>query len=62
LKDSFYTSYPPYSMDPSCRLLLSLSKKANWSIVAIFTRIKINNLQSIERTKIAIFRVFRQAR
>jgi hypothetical protein len=42
--------------------LLSLSKKANWSIVAILTLLKINNLQFIEKAKIAIFRVFRQAR
>jgi hypothetical protein len=53
----FRMRYPRNRID-----LLRMSKKANWSIVAISTLLKINNLQFMEKAQIVIFRVCRQAR
>jgi hypothetical protein len=43
-------------------ILLSLSKKSKWLIMAFWASLKINNLQVIDNLKMANFRVFRQPR
>jgi hypothetical protein len=47
---------------PKTRVQERLSKKSKWQIPAILASLRINNLQAVEKHKMASFRVFRQSR